>query len=177
MPTRTGGGWSAQQGVPPRPGVMESSSASGCSFHYELEPGGVFPCTGETRFASQWESEAPAACPGEAQEQCGDGLELNQPRRRERPSRRVSEIKAGLRGGQGDLTGCSAEELEPEHLQSTVELWSSPRPSPVSCIIACARGNPIPTGSSKQGWRNLPCTPSLLHREHCGGLLQSQASP
>lgn len=110
---------------PTSPGVMESSSASGCSFHYELEPGGVFPCTGETRFALRWESESPAACPGEAQERSGDGLEINQPRRRERPSRKVAERKQAWEVGR-EISQAAVPRNQSLNLQFT---WTS-RPAP-----------------------------------------------
>lgn len=133
----------------------------------------------------QLEIGPPAACPGEAQEGRGDGLGIQQ------------WSSTSLAGGGDHLTG-SLKESRPErcggrshsfvvlrnqsqHIfcfaQSTRSLRTSPRSSPMTCIAAWAGGKPIPTGSGKQGWGYQPQAPSLLCRERCGGLPQSQASP
>lgn len=107
-------------------------------------------------------------------------VELNQPRRRERASRRVSERKQACEVWR-KISQLAVPKNQSLNIFRLVRSMRSPRtspgPSPITRITACAGGKPVPAGSGRQGWRYVPCTPSLLRRELCGGLLQRQASP
>lgn len=107
-------------------------------------------------------------------------VELSQPRRRERASRRVSERKRA-REVWRKISQLAAPRNQSLNIfclvQSTRSPRTSPGPSPITRITACARGKPIPAGSGRQGWRSLPCTPSLLRRELCGGSCRGRHRP